>query len=73
MASVSHGLLDIERMAAALKEKRVAGKLTLRQASLEAGTTHSAIYDVECQNMPSLGNYIRLCQWLGVSLDTFVR
>lgn len=67
--------VDMGMLRLALELKR--GSRSFEQATKDAetrvpGINFSAIYNAERGIVPSLNNYIKLCMWLGVTLDKFV-
>ncbi|QJD95436.1 helix-turn-helix domain-containing protein [Mucilaginibacter robiniae] len=63
--------LNSELLASMLKSKR--GKMGLRDTATEIGGISSATLSrVEQGNLPDVETFIRLCNWLGVSTETFI-
>ena len=63
--------LNTELLASMIKSKR--GKKGLRDTATEIGNISSATLSrVEQGNLPDVETFIRLCNWLGVSTETFV-
>lgn len=63
--------LNSELLASMLKSKR--GKKGLRDTATEIGDVSSATLSrVEQGNLPDVETFIRLCNWLGVSTNTFI-
>jgi DNA-binding Xre family transcriptional regulator len=63
--------IDLKQLAFAIKLRR--GKRSLRDVADEAGISIGTISNIENGQMPGLITYARLCRWLDVSLDMFVR
>jgi transcriptional regulator with XRE-family HTH domain len=64
--------LNTELFASAIKSKR--GKKGLRETAAEIGGVSSATLSrIELGNLPDVETFIKLCKWLGVSTDTFVK
>ncbi|MCE7934811.1 MAG: XRE family transcriptional regulator [Chlorobi bacterium CHB2] len=68
--------VDMGLLKLALELKR--GSRSYQQAAKDAESRvpnihTSTIYNAENGIVPSLNNYIKLCMWLGVTLDKFVR
>lgn len=63
--------LDSVKFSIALKEKR--GKMALRDAATEIGDISAATLSrVEQGNLPDVLTFIKICNWLQVSVDSFV-
>jgi len=63
--------LDSVKFSIALKEKR--GKTNLRDAAKEIGDISAATLSrVEQGNLPDVLTFIKICNWLQVSVDSFV-
>ncbi|WEK34682.1 MAG: helix-turn-helix transcriptional regulator [Candidatus Pseudobacter hemicellulosilyticus] len=63
--------LNTDLLASMLKSKR--GKKGLRETAIEIGNISPATLSrVEQGNLPDVETFIRLCQWLNVSTETFV-
>lgn len=67
--------LDMGMLKLALELKR--GSRSYEQAAKDAGIRvpdihFSTIYNVEKGMVPSLNSYIKICMWLGVTLDKFI-
>lgn len=64
--------LNTEMLASAIKTKR--GKKGLRETATEIGDISPATLSrVEQGNLPDVETFIKLCKWLGVSTDAFVK
>lgn len=64
--------LNSELLASMIKSKR--GKQGLRDTANEIGDISSATLSrVEQGNLPDVETFIRLCKWLDVPTDTFVK
>ncbi|HEX7846697.1 MAG TPA: helix-turn-helix transcriptional regulator [Chitinophagaceae bacterium] len=64
--------LNTELLASMIKSKR--GKTGLRDTATEIGNVSSATLSrVEQGNLPDVETFIRLCKWLDVSTETFVK
>ena len=65
---------DIERLRKDLITKRVIdGKLTLRQAAKEIGTSPATLSRIENSNPPDVETFARLCSWLGTNPADYIR
>ena len=63
--------LNTELLSSMIKSKR--GKKGLRDTAIEIGNVSSATLSrIEQGNLPDVETFIRLCNWLNVSTDTFV-
>jgi transcriptional regulator with XRE-family HTH domain len=63
--------IDIYKLAALVRAKR--GKRGLRETAKEVGVVSvSTLSRIEQGKIPDLGTFLRLCHWLGVSLEQFV-
>tara|TARA_R110000782_G_scaffold103458_3_gene190919 strand:+ start:4302 stop:4652 length:351 start_codon:yes stop_codon:yes gene_type:complete len=63
--------LDIEKLSTMLKEAR--GERGLRATAEEiGGISYATLSRIENHKMPDVDTLIRVCAWLGVSMDTFV-
>lgn len=45
--------------------------LNLRQAALEIGIGHATLWRIQ-RHQPDVKTLVRVCQWLAISVDTFV-
>jgi len=64
--------LNTDLLASAIKSKR--GKKGLRETAAEIGNISSATLSrVELGNFPDVETFIRLCEWLEMPTDTFVK
>lgn len=62
--------VDCNRLAARLRTKR--GNRGLREVADEiGGVSASTLSRIEQANLPDLDTYVRICRWLGVSLEEF--
>lgn len=65
-------LLDTALLATMIKRKR--GTLGLRAAADEiGGISAPTLSRVEQEKIPDVDTFVRICKWLEVSTDTFVR
>lgn len=48
-------------------------EMALREAAAEVGLSAATLSRVERQSLPDLPTYIKLCRWLGVPLEHFVK
>ncbi len=63
--------LNTDLLASAIKTKR--GKTGLRDTATEIGGVSSATLSrVELGNLPDVATFIKICNWLGVSTETFI-
>jgi transcriptional regulator with XRE-family HTH domain len=64
--------LNTDLLASAIKSKR--GKKGLRDAAAEigGGVSPATLSRVELGNLPDVETFIKICNWLGVSTDTFI-
>jgi transcriptional regulator with XRE-family HTH domain len=63
--------LNSDLLASAIKSKR--GKMGLRDAAIEiGGVSPATLSRVELGNLPDVETFIKICNWLGVSTDTFI-
>lgn len=51
--------------------ERVIGRKSLRDAAKDCGVSFSVISRIGNGQQPSLKNFVRLCEYMGVSPDTF--
>ncbi|MBN8675443.1 MAG: helix-turn-helix transcriptional regulator [Chitinophagales bacterium] len=62
--------INIDALSKMIKSKR--GDLGLRQAAKEiGGVSVSTLSRVENGNLPDIDTYVKLCNWLEVSVDFF--
>ncbi len=63
--------LNSELLASAIKTKR--GKKGLREAAEEIdGVSSATLSRVELGKLPDVETFIKICNWLGKSADTFI-
>lgn len=66
-----HSKLDSVKFSIAIKEKR--GKTPLRDIVKEIGDVSAATLSrIEQGNLPDVLTFIKICDWLQVSVDSFV-
>lgn len=63
--------IDTLKLSSMIKAKR--GDKGLRDVSKEIGISAPTISRIEQGKVPDVETFIRLCEWLGVSADTFTR
>lgn len=63
---------DHSAFARAVEARIHARKLTLRDAADEIGIGLSSVWRVS-RHVPAMAVIVRICQWLGVTVDSFVR
>ena len=66
------GQLDIAALAQALKDRRTAGRLSIRQAAEDADISFMTLSRVEAGSQPDLATFIKLCAWLRMSPEDFL-
>lgn len=64
-------MIDLERLREAIAEKR--GGDSIRTAAKQIGVDFGTLARIEKGQTPTLDTYAKICAWLGVSLDLFVR
>lgn len=63
--------LNTELLSSMIKSKR--GKKALRETSVEIGDISAATLSrIEQGSLPDVETFIRLCNWLNISTDTFI-
>jgi transcriptional regulator with XRE-family HTH domain len=63
--------LNTDLLASAIKTKR--GKTGLRNTAIEiGGISPATLSRVELGNLPDVETFIKICNWLGVSTETFI-
>lgn len=63
--------LNTDLLASAIKTKR--GKKGLRDTAAEiGGVSPATLSRIELGNLPDVETFIKICNWLGVSTDTFI-
>jgi transcriptional regulator with XRE-family HTH domain len=63
--------LNSELLASAIKTKR--GKMGLRDTAIQiGGISPATLSRVELGNLPDVETFIKICNWLGVSTETFI-
>ena len=73
MAKVASAVIDGRALGLAVRMWRRHRGLSLRKAEAESGVPREIINRAEAGAVPSLEYYARLCRWLSLSLDEFVR
>lgn len=64
--------IDIDKLAAALRDRRKERGLGVRAAATEVGdVSASTLSRVEKGNLPDLDTYLRICRWLGLTATYF--
>jgi transcriptional regulator with XRE-family HTH domain len=63
--------IAVEELGRLLKEHR--GRQSIRQAAAEAGVSFSTLSRVEAGAQPDLATFLRLCAWLEVPPELFLR
>lgn len=61
--------IDTGKLSSMVKSKR--GNKGLRDVSKEIGVSAPTLSRVEQGKMPDVDTFIKLCEWLGVTTDTF--
>lgn len=67
---MSEETLDTTRLAVALEMKR--GRRGLRSVAQETGVAFATLSRIERGHAPDVQTFIRLCAWLGMSMERFV-
>jgi transcriptional regulator with XRE-family HTH domain len=63
--------LNTDLLASAIKTKR--GKKGLRDTAAQIdGVSPATLSRIELGNLPDVETFIKICNWLGVSTDTFI-
>lgn len=63
--------VDTAKFSEMIKSKR--GSVGLRSLASSIGVSPSTLSRVEQGNLPDIDTYVRLCTWLEVSTDYFIR
>jgi len=59
-------IINIKELSAKIKEKRLAEKISLRDAAIDSGVSFSTIARIErMEGMPDIATIIKLCEWIG--------
>lgn len=73
MAKHLNWQFDMEGFVRAVAGKRTALNITLREAADQMGSSPATLHRIETQNrVPDVSTVIKVCQWLGVTVDAFV-
>ena len=65
-------MIDLSRLAEAVKHKREHNSLSLAEAAEQSGLSAPTLSRIERQIfIPDLLTYYQICRWLEVSLETF--
>ena len=62
--------MDVEQLSSQLRYKR--GNNSLRTISARTGISAATLSRIERGAAPSVDTYMRICDWLGISADTFM-
>lgn len=65
--------LDIDKLSTALKSKREALKLGLRAAADQIGISFPTLSRIEKGNVPDLETYLKLCDWMKVNSEEYIK
>ena len=63
--------LNVEALAATLRERRTSAGSSMRRAAEAAGISFMTLSRVEAGGQPDLATFLRLCAWLRVPPETF--
>lgn len=65
--------IDTDRLASLVQERRSQSGQGLRATAKEIGVSSSTLGRVERGKLPDVDTFVRICRWLKVSPDSFVR
>lgn len=66
--------LDLQKFSQSVKKWRTKElKMTLRESAVNTGLSYATINRCENGSEPTVGTYITLCNWMGVSLTKYLK
>ena len=68
-----YGTVGDTKIAKAIRKKRIASALGMRETALQAGVSTATICRIEGGKMPDVENAVKIAEWLGQSLDSLLR